>query len=79
MKLIDNSQFYEKAPSYTMFKEGWGQTEVSGGATGIARAYGGIKLGSCNQLIPNLRLQVREEGVAEHRRNLVYLMGKTLT
>ena len=53
------AQLYEKAPAYTMVKEGWGQTELAGGATGIARAYGGIKLGSCNQLSPNLRLQVR--------------------
>ena len=53
------SQLYEKAPAYTMLKEGWGQTELAGGATGIARAYGDIKLGSCNQLSPNLRLQVR--------------------
>merc|ERR1719219_117755 len=42
-----------------MLKEGWGQTELAGGATGVARPYGGIKLGSCNQLLPNLRLQVR--------------------
>ena len=54
------SQFYEKAPAYTMLKEGWGQTELAGGATGVARPYGGIKLGSCNRLLPNLRLQVRQ-------------------
>ena len=54
------SQFYEKAAEYTVFKEGWGQTELAGGATGIARAYGGVKLGSVNQLSPNLRLQVKE-------------------
>ena len=39
-------------------KEGWGMTEVSGGVTGISRAYGGIKPGSCNQMVSNVRLQV---------------------
>ena len=34
-------------------------TEVSGGVTGISRAHGGIKMGSCNQLVSNVRLQVR--------------------
>ena len=52
------SQFYKKAPHYTVYKEGWGSTEMAGGASGIAAAYGGIKMGSCNQLAPNLRLQV---------------------
>ena len=33
-------------------------TEVSGGVTGISRAYGGIKPGSCNQMVSNVRLQV---------------------
>ena len=36
-----------------------GQTELAGGATGMSRAYGGVKLGSCNQVVPNTRLQVR--------------------
>ena len=52
------AQLYEKAPSYTIIKEGWGMTEVSGGVTGISRAYGGIKPGSCNQMVSNVRLQV---------------------
>ena len=39
--------------------DGRGQTELAGGATGMSRAYGGIKLGSCNQVVPNTRLQVR--------------------
>ena len=52
-------QFYRVAPSYTVFKEGWGQTELAGGVTGMARGYGGVKLGSCNQVVPNTRLQVR--------------------
>ena len=47
------------APHYTLFKEGWGQTELAGGVTGMARPYGGVKLGSCNQVVPNTRLQVR--------------------
>ena len=47
------------APPYTLFKEGWGQTELAGGVTGMARPYGGVKLGSCNQVVPNTRLQVR--------------------
>ena len=51
-------QFYKKAPSYVMYKEGWGSTEVAGGGSGIMRACGGIRLGSVNQLLPNLRLQV---------------------
>ena len=55
--LID--QFYRVAPHYTLFKEGWGQTELAGGVTGMARPYGGVKLGSCNQVVPNTRLQVR--------------------
>ena len=33
-------------------------TEVSGGVTGISRAHGGVKMGSCNQLVSNVRLQV---------------------
>ena len=41
-----------------MYKEGWGSTELGGASTGVAAAYGGIKMGSCNQLAPNLRLQV---------------------
>ena len=41
------------------FQEGWGMTEVSGGVTGISRAHGGIKMGSCNQLVSNVRLQVK--------------------
>merc|ERR1711892_230815 len=48
------------APSYVMYKEGWGSTEVAGGASGIARSFGGIKQGSVNQLLPNLRLQIRD-------------------
>ena len=36
-----------------------GQTELAGGATGMSRAYGGLRLGSCNQVVPNTRLQVR--------------------
>ena len=51
-------QFYKKAPSYVMYKEGWGSTEVAGGGSGIMRACGGIRPGSVNQLLPNLRLQV---------------------
>ena len=34
-------------------------TEVSGGVTGISRAHGGVKMGSCNQLVSNVRLQVK--------------------
>ena len=52
------SQFYKKAPHYTVYKEGWGSTELAGAASGVAAAYGGIKMGSCNQLVSNLRLQV---------------------
>ena len=51
------TQFYKKAPKYTIFKEGWGLSEVAGGATGC---HGPRKLGSCNQILPNLRLQVRQ-------------------
>jgi len=54
------NQFYKKAPRYVMYKEGWGSTEVAGGATGISRSHGGIKEGSVNQLFPNLRLQIRD-------------------
>jgi len=53
-------QFYKKAPSYVMYKEGWGSTEVAGGGSGISRACGGIKSGSVNQLFPNTRLQIRD-------------------
>jgi len=53
-------QFYKKAPKYTMYKEGWGSTEVAGGCSGINRAFGGIKRGSVNQLLPNFRLQIRD-------------------
>jgi acyl-CoA synthetase (AMP-forming)/AMP-acid ligase II len=51
-------QFYRKAPKYVMYKEGWGSTEVAGAGSGINRATGGIKMGSVNQLLPNLRMQV---------------------
>jgi len=51
------TQFYKKAPKYTIFKEGWGLSEVAGGATGC---HGPRKLGSCNQILPNLRLQIRD-------------------
>ena len=54
------SKLYEKAPNYMIYKEGWGSTELGGASTGAAAAYGGIKMGSCNQLAPNLRLQVNE-------------------
>jgi len=53
-------QFYKKAPKYVMYKEGWGSTEVAGGCSGINRAYGGIKRGSVNQLLPNFRIQIRD-------------------
>ena len=38
-------------------------TEVSGGVTGISRAHGGVKMGSCNQLVSNVRLQVSKASV----------------
>merc|ERR1712037_514917 len=31
-----------------------------GGCSGINRAYGGIKRGSVNQLLPNFRIQIRD-------------------
>ena len=49
------SQFYKKAPKYTIFQESWGLSEVGAAATGC---HGPIKLGSCNKILPNLRLQV---------------------
>jgi len=53
-------QFYNKAPEYTVYKEGFGATEVAGAGTGIFRAAGGIKSGSVNQILPNSRLQIRD-------------------
>jgi len=58
-------QFYKKAPKYVMYKEGWGSTEVAGGCSGINRAYGGIKRGSVNQLLPNFRIQIRDTSTDE--------------
>merc|ERR1719300_2159308 len=48
-----------------MYKEGWGSTEVAGGCSGINRAYGGIKRGSVNQLLPNFRIQIRDTSTDE--------------
>ena len=45
-------------------------TEVSGGVTGISRAHGGIKMGSCNQLVSNVRLQVRTEGHSDQNTDM---------
>ena len=50
------TQFYKKAPKYTRFKQGLGLSEVGGAAT-CARGDS-IKLGSNNQILPNMRLQV---------------------
>lgn len=53
------SQFYKKAAPYTIYKEGWGSTEVAGAGTGVCRPYNeGIKRGSVSTILPNLRLQV---------------------
>jgi len=52
------SQFYKKAPKNTKFYEGWGLTEVAGAASGCRDGFN--KIGSCNQILPNIRLQVRD-------------------
>ena len=52
------SQFYEKAQKYTNFNEGWGLSEVAGGAA-VPRDDA-RKLGSCNQPLPNIRIQVND-------------------
>ena len=55
-------QFYKKAASYTMYKEGWGSTEVSGAGTGVCRPFNkGIKRGSVSTILPNFRLQATED------------------
>lgn len=55
------SQFQEKAGPHVIYREGWGMTEVCGGATGMNRTYQGPDCsgdGSVNVLLPNYRLRV---------------------
>jgi len=57
------SQFMKKAPESLLFKEGWGMTEVGGGACNVVRSHKEPVLGSVNTILPNFRLRiVGEEG-----------------
>ena len=48
-------KFNTKAPKGVIFKEGWGMTEVAGGACVMNRAYQSLENGSVNLVNPNFR------------------------
>jgi len=50
-------QFNQKAPR-VLFREGWGMTEVTGGAMGFHGSYQEYTPGSVNLLCPNIRARV---------------------
>jgi len=55
------SQFMKKAPESLLFKEGWGMTEVGGGACNVVRSHKAPVLGSVNTVLPNFRMRIVDE------------------
>ena len=49
------NKFYTKASKSVIFKEGWGMSEVAGGACVMNRAYQKVTHGSVNLVNPNFR------------------------
>ena len=49
------NKFYTKASESVIFKEGWGMSEVAGGACVMNRAYQKVTHGSVNLVNPNFR------------------------
>jgi len=52
------NKFYSKASKSVLFKEGWGMSEVAGGACVMNRAYQNTKHGSVNLVNPNFRMRI---------------------